>query len=705
MLTPNFILQNRYRVIRELGHGGMGTVYEAVDQSVNCIVALKEMLAPRDGEARKAFEREAALLANLRHQALPKVMHCFTEDEGTFLVMEFIPGYDLKELLASRGSPFPQAQVLGWADELLKLLAYLHTHQPPILHRDIKPANLKLTDQDEIFLLDFGLAKGSTGQMPTLVTSRSIFGYTPSYAPLEQILGKRTEPRSDLYSLGATLYHLLAGVPPTDAPTRFHAIEDDKPDPLQPLERVNPLCSPSVAAIIHLAMSINRKNRPGSAAEMRTALRKVVEEVEATRRQAEHEQMRLAEEVRERADAERRQAAEEARARAERAIQLQAEIAALRKAEEAHRRQIEEIEMRRHAEAEKLEREEEALRQAALDLERHHAEAEATRKRAEEESRRTAKQQRLRAEEEVRLQAEDEVVRRAEEERQRLEEEARRQYEEQEHQLSVLEAIRAKAEEEAQARAERERQVRAEIDALRKTEQEQRQKIEEAEQRRRAKGAKLQREDEALGQKALAVEQHRAETQAASRKAEEDAAGVNHEGRRTEEEVRRRADEDERKHAELQMLRRKVEEEMRTRAEQERRIRAEINELNRASEEHHRRLETELRTEAEGRLRQEKQRHASEKQERDRRAMEIVRTEVRMPQLGESKGDGTITKWHKNVGDRVARDEPLFDVCTEKVDAEIPSPASGVLIEIRFKEGDGVDVNSVVAVLSRDRAN
>ena len=95
MLSPNTILQNRYLVVRKLGEGGMGAVYEAIDQRVSCVVALKETLTIRDREARNAFEREAALLANLRHQALPKVMDYFSENEGDFLVMEYIPGYDL----------------------------------------------------------------------------------------------------------------------------------------------------------------------------------------------------------------------------------------------------------------------------------------------------------------------------------------------------------------------------------------------------------------------------------------------------------------------------------------------------------------------------------------------------------------------------------------------------------------------------------
>ncbi len=196
ILAPTTILQNRYRVLRELGHGGMGTVYEALDQRINCLVALKETSAGNQNEARRAFEREASLLGNLRHSGLPKVMDYFSEGDADFLIMEFIPGDDLAHLLESRHSPLPQDQVLLWADEMLKVLEYLHGQEPPILHRDIKPANLKVTRQGEIFLLDFGLAKGSAGQMQTLATSRSVYGYTPVYASLEQILGQGTDPRS-----------------------------------------------------------------------------------------------------------------------------------------------------------------------------------------------------------------------------------------------------------------------------------------------------------------------------------------------------------------------------------------------------------------------------------------------------------------------------------------------------------------------------
>src|SRR5258708_35810107 len=186
MLSPNSILQNRYRILRELGHGGMGTVYEAVDQRISCIVALKETSADNNNEERRAFEREASLLGNLRHPSLPKVMDYFSEGPGDFLVMEFIPGYDLAELLELRASRFAQSQVIRWADGLLRVLEYLHGQQPHILHRDIKPANLKLTTQGEIFLMAFGLAKGAMGQMPA-APSKSIHPYTPIYASLEQI--------------------------------------------------------------------------------------------------------------------------------------------------------------------------------------------------------------------------------------------------------------------------------------------------------------------------------------------------------------------------------------------------------------------------------------------------------------------------------------------------------------------------------------
>jgi serine/threonine protein kinase len=272
MLSPNTVLQNRYRVIRQLGKGGMGTVYEAVDQRLSSIVAIKETIVTTD-EARQAFEREASLLANLRHRSLPIVTDHFAEGGAQYLVMQYIPGDDLAQLLELRQRPFPTQEALRWADQVLHALEYLHSHNPPILHRDIKPANLKLTREGELFLIDFGLSKGTAGQMPTLMTSRSVKGYTPAYAPLEQIHGAGTDPRSDLYSVGATLYHLITNLAPTDSPTRFNATDEEQSDPLLPADQVNPEVPHSVAAILASAMAMNRRHRPTSAAEMRRQLR------------------------------------------------------------------------------------------------------------------------------------------------------------------------------------------------------------------------------------------------------------------------------------------------------------------------------------------------------------------------------------------------------------------------------------------------
>src|SRR5438445_12609146 len=214
MLSEGTILQGRYCIVRQLGQGGMGAVYEAVDERLDTVVALKETFFVEE-KLRKQFEREARLLARLHHQALPRVSDHFNEGDGQFLVMQFIACVDLFEMLTTRRGPFPQDEVARWADQLCEALDYLHTQDPQIIHRDIKPQNLKLTARGQVVLLDFGLAKGFAGQMSVVTTSASIFGYTPNYAPLEQVQGLGTDARSDLYSLSATLYHLMTTVKPT----------------------------------------------------------------------------------------------------------------------------------------------------------------------------------------------------------------------------------------------------------------------------------------------------------------------------------------------------------------------------------------------------------------------------------------------------------------------------------------------------------
>src|SRR5687768_8408766 len=271
MLTPETILQGRYRIVRQLGQGGMGAVYEAIDQRLDTTVALKETLFA-DERLRKQFEREARLLARLHHPALPRVSDHFSEGDGQFLVMQFIPGDDLSEKMARKRGPFPTDQVLTWADQLLDALDYLHTQDPQIVHRDIKPQNLKLTPRGQIILLDFGLAKGQVGELSRVTTSASIFGYTPNYAPLEQIQGLGTDSRSDIYSLAATVYHLMTGVKPPDALSRAAAIVNGQTDPLLSAREANNAVSAQVSEVLQQAMAQNREQRYRSAAEMRRAL-------------------------------------------------------------------------------------------------------------------------------------------------------------------------------------------------------------------------------------------------------------------------------------------------------------------------------------------------------------------------------------------------------------------------------------------------
>src|SRR3982751_4041233 len=272
MLTPTTILQDRYRIVSQLGQGGMGAVYEAIDLRLDTTVALKETLFT-DEKLRKQFEREARLLARLHHPALPRVSDHFTESEGQFLVMQYIAGQDLSEMLIARNAPFSEAEVARWADQLCDALDYLHTQDPQIIHRDIKPQNLKLTARGQIVLLDFGLAKGQAGDISRINTAASIFGYTPNYAPLEQIQGLGTDSRSDLYSLAATLYHLMTGVKPPDALTRAAALVNGQPDPLMKASEANSVVAPEVDHVLARAMAQNREQRYASAAEMSKALK------------------------------------------------------------------------------------------------------------------------------------------------------------------------------------------------------------------------------------------------------------------------------------------------------------------------------------------------------------------------------------------------------------------------------------------------
>ncbi len=271
MIETGTILQQRYKIDKQIGQGGMGAVYVASDERFGSTVAIKETLC-MDENFRIAIEREARLLNSLKHSALPRVSDHFEESESLFLVMEYIPGEDVAAMLEIDHATFTVEQVMSWADQLLDALDYLHNQDTPVIHRDIKPQNLKINSRGEMILLDFGLAKGNPTDASHQTAAKSIFGYSRNYASLEQIQGTGTDPRSDLYSLAATLYHMLANVPPTDALTRAMSVLSKKPDPLEPASSVNPTIPKGVAGVLQKALDLDANERPASALEMRQML-------------------------------------------------------------------------------------------------------------------------------------------------------------------------------------------------------------------------------------------------------------------------------------------------------------------------------------------------------------------------------------------------------------------------------------------------
>lgn len=271
MLQPGALIHERYRIVGLVGQGAMGAVYEAIDQRIGQPVALKQTLTA-DPAAMGALEREGLILAGLHHPALPTVSDTFSDRNGQFLAMSFVPGPTLADLLDERGRPFAPAEVLAWADQILDALGYLHGQAPPVLHRDVKPQNLKLAPNGRIVLLDFGLARGAIFQT-RLAGQRSVVGYTLPYAPLEQVRGQDTDPRSDLFALAGTLYHLLTGAPPPDALERAAARIAGEPDPLRSLGARCPGLPAAAALAIERCLSLDPVARVGSAAELRDQLR------------------------------------------------------------------------------------------------------------------------------------------------------------------------------------------------------------------------------------------------------------------------------------------------------------------------------------------------------------------------------------------------------------------------------------------------
>jgi serine/threonine protein kinase len=273
MIENGTLLQDRYLIEKKIGAGGMGAVYLAVDNRFDNYVAIKETFY-NDEEFGEAFEREARLLNSLHHPGLPHVSDYFTENNVYFLVMQYIEGEDLSDIL-KRENSFPVETVMGWTKNLLDALGYLHSQTPPIIHRDIKPHNLKLTPRGDIMLLDFGLAKANSGETTAAL---SVFGYSRTYSPLEQIQGTGTDERSDIFALSATIFHLLTGKPPVDALTRAAAIVNGKPDPVLLASDLKPDIPIAFASIINSGLALNPENRFISVDAMRQAFEYAIDE-------------------------------------------------------------------------------------------------------------------------------------------------------------------------------------------------------------------------------------------------------------------------------------------------------------------------------------------------------------------------------------------------------------------------------------------
>jgi eukaryotic-like serine/threonine-protein kinase len=276
-LKAGEILRERYKIRRIIGQGGMGSIYLADDIRLEGrLCALKEVVhdkgLPEDmlHQARDQFLREATVLARLDHPNLPKVSDFFSEGLREYLVMDYVPGKDLRTLMIEsrqRGKKLPEREVLTWAAQLADALAYMHNQDPPILHRDIKPSNLKLTPSGLIKLVDFGLVKILASEEMTISVLQG--RGTALYTPLEQYGGDtgHTDARSDIYAFGATLYHLLTNNPPVEARERFL-----HPDILMPPRQLNQDLTTRTERAILWALSLHPDDRPQDIESFRQAL-------------------------------------------------------------------------------------------------------------------------------------------------------------------------------------------------------------------------------------------------------------------------------------------------------------------------------------------------------------------------------------------------------------------------------------------------
>ena len=265
-LTSGTTLVDRYVIQEVVGIGGMGSVYRARDlhfPNVVKLVAVKEMINQAPDPLIRAtivqnFEREANILATLSHPSIPRIYDYFSEDNRSYLVLEFIHGKDLEQIINDTQGFLSEEQVLSWAIQLCDVLSFLHAHRPdPIIFRDMKPSNVMVNQTNHIILVDFGIAKPfQTGQKGTMIG-------TEGYSPPEQYRGEATT-LADVYALGATMHHALTRRDPRiEPPFSFNE---------RPIRKINPAVSIELEAVINTALQYNSKDRFPTIEDMRDAL-------------------------------------------------------------------------------------------------------------------------------------------------------------------------------------------------------------------------------------------------------------------------------------------------------------------------------------------------------------------------------------------------------------------------------------------------
>jgi serine/threonine protein kinase len=373
----------RYRKIEEPRNGG--SVYEAYDSVLETNVMLRE-IPVRLGKItslgqqeaiRDAFAEEAKVFTAIKHESIQRVLDFFSDLDRHCLIMESIPGSDLGELLEKKRGAFPLHDIMNWADQLLDALHYLHTYAPPVFHRNVKPQNLKLTPGGKIKLLACSFTKDTdapTGSDLNYLSLEQIWnGLDPASQKVitnsydersEKLLRQPADARSDIYSVGATLYHLITGCVPIDPLERSIDTLDGKTDPLRSANALDPGVPPEISEVLMRAMEIKRENRYDSAVIMRQVLRTALVRVKEreTLDAVKQDEMNTAWEA---------SLAEEKRLGEERSVEEQRQnaIEAERAAAEEEHRLAEQLRLEAEAEKERLEEERRLTEQRRRELE------------------------------------------------------------------------------------------------------------------------------------------------------------------------------------------------------------------------------------------------------------------------------------------------------------------------------------------------